>query len=49
MQHVAVTDDEIKAWFDGHTDRYQQAEERRASHILIPVPKEAPVAQQTTA
>lgn len=49
MQQVAVTDDEIKAWFDGHTDRYQQAEERRASHILIPVPKDAPEAQQTTA
>lgn len=49
MQQVTVTDDEIKAWFDSHTDRFQQAEERRASHILIPVPKDAPEAQQKTA
>ena len=49
MQQVSVTDDEIKAWFDSHTDRYRQAEERRASHILIPVPKDAPEAQQKTA
>lgn len=32
---LAVSDAEIKAWFDGHKDRFQQAEERRASHILI--------------
>ena len=32
---LAVTDAEIKDWYDGHKDRYVQPEERRASHILI--------------
>ena len=32
---LAVNDAEIKAWYEGHKDRYQSAEERRASHILI--------------
>ncbi|MBK7677414.1 MAG: SurA N-terminal domain-containing protein [Candidatus Accumulibacter sp.] len=26
---------EVTAWYESHKDRYQQAEERRASHILI--------------
>jgi peptidyl-prolyl cis-trans isomerase D len=39
---VAVAEKDIKAWYDGHADRYKQAEERRASHILIPVAKGAP-------
>lgn len=32
---VAVSDGEVKGWYDSHQDRYQQAEERRASHILV--------------
>lgn len=32
---LAVSDAEIKTWYDGHKDRYQVQEERRASHILI--------------
>ena len=32
---LAVTDAEIKTWYDGHKDRFQQPEERRASHILL--------------
>ncbi len=32
---LAVTDTEVKEWYEGHKDRYQQPEERRASHILI--------------
>jgi peptidyl-prolyl cis-trans isomerase D len=35
LSQVAVSDAEIKAWYDGHKDRYEQSEERRASHILI--------------
>ena len=35
VRQLAVTDAEIKAWYDGHKERYQQAEERRASHILV--------------
>lgn len=32
---VTVSEAEIKTWYEGHKDKYQQAEERRASHILI--------------
>jgi peptidyl-prolyl cis-trans isomerase D len=32
---VNVSEAEVQAWYDGHKDRYQQPEERRASHILI--------------
>ncbi len=32
---VEVADADAKAWYDAHQDRYQQSEERRASHILI--------------
>lgn len=49
MQQISVTEDEIKSWYDGHPDRYQQAEERRASHILIPLAKDAPEAEQKAA
>lgn len=36
LSQIAVTAEEAKSWYDGHLDRYQQPEERRASHILIP-------------
>ncbi|HEX5394009.1 MAG TPA: SurA N-terminal domain-containing protein [Rhodocyclaceae bacterium] len=39
---AGVSDEEVKAWYDGHQDQYKQAEERRASHILITVAKDAP-------
>ncbi len=35
MPQVTVSDADVKTWFEGHQDRYQQSEERRASHILI--------------
>jgi peptidyl-prolyl cis-trans isomerase D len=35
LSQVAVSDAEVKQWYDSHKDRFQQAEERRASHILI--------------
>ena len=35
LPQVTVSDAEIKTWYEGHQDRYQQSEERRASHILI--------------
>ncbi|WP_415033407.1 SurA N-terminal domain-containing protein [Azonexus sp.] len=36
---ASVSDEEIKAWYEGHKERYQQPEERRASHILIGLEK----------
>ncbi len=35
LPQVTVSDADVKTWFEGHQDRYQQSEERRASHILI--------------
>ena len=35
LSQVAVSDAEVKAWYEAHLSRYQQPEERRASHILI--------------
>jgi peptidyl-prolyl cis-trans isomerase D len=35
LSQVKVGDNEVKAWYESHKDRYQQSEERRASHILI--------------
>lgn len=42
---VTVPEKDIKAWYDSHAERYKQAEERRASHILIPAAKDATEAQ----
>lgn len=36
---LSVSENEVKAWYDGHKDRYSQSEERRASHILIALEK----------
>ena len=35
LAQTTVAEAEVKAWYDGHQDRYLQPEERRASHILI--------------
>ena len=40
-QKAQASDADIQAWYDGHQDRYKQAEERRASHILILADKDA--------
>lgn len=31
----APTDDEVKAWYDGHNDRYMRPETRKISYILL--------------
>lgn len=48
-QDVAVSEDEIKAWYQSHQDRYQTSEERRASHILVPLVQGASEAAQKAA
>jgi peptidyl-prolyl cis-trans isomerase D len=35
LAQLAVSDPEVTAWYESHQERYQQAEERRASHILF--------------
>jgi len=37
---VAPSDEEIRAYYQSHPERYRQGEERRASHILITAPKD---------
>lgn len=49
LAQTAVSDAEVKAWYEGHKDRYQQAEERRASHILISANSGAPDAEKSKA
>jgi peptidyl-prolyl cis-trans isomerase D len=41
---VTVSEGDIKKAFEEHADRYRQAEQRRASHILIRAAKDAPEA-----
>ena len=41
LAQVTVAEPEIRAWYESHKDRYQQNEERRASHILIVAKTEA--------
>ena len=38
---VAMTDEELRKYYDENASRYTAAEERRASHILINAAKEA--------
>ncbi len=42
---AVVSDEEIKAYYQSHGDRYKGAETRRASHILISAAKDAPDAE----
>ena len=35
LAQVTVSEAEVKQWYESHLDRYQQQEERRASHILV--------------
>lgn len=43
-EQATVTDGEIEAWYGSHQDQYRQVEQRRASHILVTVDKNAPAA-----
>lgn len=49
VAQTVVGDDEIKAYYQSHADRYRAGETRRASHILIPVAKNATEADTVAA
>jgi peptidyl-prolyl cis-trans isomerase D len=46
---AVVSDEEIKAYYQSHIDRYKVGEARRASHILISAAKDAPEAEAKAA
>jgi peptidyl-prolyl cis-trans isomerase D len=46
LAQTTVSEAELKAWYESHQDRYQQAEERRASHILLTTNASAPEADK---
>ena len=48
-QQISVTDDELRAYYNENISRYTQAEERRASHILINAGKDEPAATREKA
>lgn len=49
LKQVLVSENDVKAWYDGHKDSFQQAEERRASHILIMANGDADAKQKAKA
>ncbi|MDQ5878908.1 MAG: peptidyl-prolyl cis-trans isomerase [Pseudomonadota bacterium] len=49
LAQITVSDAEVKQWYESHKDRYQQNEERRASHILITASASAPDADKAKA
>jgi peptidyl-prolyl cis-trans isomerase D len=48
-KQIAVSDDDLRKYYEQNASRYTSAEERRASHILINAPKEAPAADREKA
>jgi peptidyl-prolyl cis-trans isomerase D len=49
LAQISVSDTELEAWYESHQDRYQQAEERRASHILVMANSDASGADKSKA
>jgi len=48
-KQLVLGDDDLKKYYEENASRYTAAEERRASHILINAPKEAPAADREKA
>lgn len=48
-RNVTVTPDELQSYYEQNKKRFQSAEERQASHILMTVPKDAPAATREAA
>jgi peptidyl-prolyl cis-trans isomerase D len=46
---VSVTDDDVKGYYEQNAKRYTTEEQRRASHILIPIKKDASAADKAAA
>jgi parvulin-like peptidyl-prolyl isomerase len=41
LKKVAVTDDEVKAWYEAHKSDFVEPEKRRVAHIVVPTREEA--------
>ena len=48
-QQITVSDDDLRKYYEQNASRYTSAEERRASHILVNAPKDAPAADREKA
>ncbi len=46
---IAVPEEDLRKYYDENAARYTQAEERRASHILVKADKDAPAADRAAA
>ena len=46
---ISVPEDELRKYYTENASRYTAAEERRASHVLINAPKDAPAAERSKA
>lgn len=47
--HVSAPEEELRKFYEQNIARYTVAEERRASHILVKAPKDAPAAERQKA
>jgi peptidyl-prolyl cis-trans isomerase C len=48
-QHVSVSDNQVRTFYDEHPDLFRQPEQVKASHILIQVPADADEAKKAAA
>lgn len=48
-KQITVSDDDLRKYYEQNASRYTSAEERRASHILVNAPKDAPAADREKA
>jgi peptidyl-prolyl cis-trans isomerase C len=49
IRKIAVSDQQVRSFYDDHPDLFRQPEQVKASHILIQVPKDANDAQKAAA
>lgn len=46
---ISVSEDDLRKYYNENISRYSVAEERRASHVLVKAPKDAPAAERARA